>query len=64
MRAPAAFRRASARLINVVRQLGLVYDNTIYMNREVPSGPGAAQGRQETAEMNCGGGPPRTLILQ
>jgi hypothetical protein len=25
-------------LINVVRQLGLVYDNTIYMNGEVPSG--------------------------
>jgi hypothetical protein len=25
-------------LINVVRQLGLVYDNTVYMNDEVPSG--------------------------
>ena len=25
-------------LINAVRKLGLVYDNTVYMNREVPSG--------------------------
>jgi hypothetical protein len=25
-------------LINVVRKLGLSYDNTIYMNRQVPSG--------------------------
>ena len=26
-----------ARLINVVRQLGLVYDNTVYMDNEVPA---------------------------
>ena len=25
-------------LINVVRQLGLVYDNTIYMDNDVPAG--------------------------
>ena len=31
-------RRGVARLINVVRQLGLVYDNTIYMDNEVPAG--------------------------
>ena len=27
-----------AGLINVVRQLGLVYDNTVYMDDEVPAG--------------------------
>ena len=27
-----------AGLINVVRQLGLVYDNTVYMDNEVPAG--------------------------
>ena len=26
------------RLINVVRQLGLVYDNTVYMDNDVPAG--------------------------
>ena len=47
-----------AGLINVVRQLGLVYDNTVYMDNDVPDGPGPAQGRQEIAEMNCGRGLP------
>ena len=46
-------------LINVVRQLGLVYDNTIYMNDDVPSGAGPAAGRQEAAEMNARGRDPR-----
>ena len=27
-----------AGLINVVRQLGLVYDNTVYMDNDVPDG--------------------------
>ena len=27
-----------AGLINVVRQLGLVYDNTVYMDNDVPAG--------------------------
>ena len=27
-----------AGLINVVRQLGLIYDNTVYMDNDVPNG--------------------------
>jgi hypothetical protein len=53
---------ALAGLINVVRQLGLVYDNTVYMDNDVPEGQALLKGRQEIAEMNCGGGSHRRNV--
>ena len=38
MRAAGKISAGIGALINAVRQLGLVYDNTIYMNDEVPAG--------------------------